>query len=132
MTTHHIFFYAPGCMARHCIEADTAEQALSLARQLAQGTGYSELAFEPDDYTPIQRIEVVTAFATPLATWRHPELQLSSAAGDLLDALEAQTDAAQSVIDAWEAGDLAGAVRCLDELLPEVRAAIAKAKGGTP
>lgn len=75
-------------------------------------------------------------FEAALSTARmHYEAETAEeadAAGELLDALEAQADAAQGVIDAWEAGDLAGAVRCLDELLPEARAAIAKAKGGAP
>jgi hypothetical protein len=48
----------------------------------------------------------------------------------LLEALEAQTEAAQRVIDGWEAGDLAGAVRNLDGSLAAARDAIAKAKGG--
>jgi hypothetical protein len=55
---------------------------------------------------------------------------LRFAVPDLLEVLEAQTDAAQAVIDAWENGDLAGAVRTLDGSILSARAAIAKAKGG--
>jgi hypothetical protein len=55
---------------------------------------------------------------------------LMAAAPDMLDALEAQTEAAQAVIDAWSEGDLAGAVRMLDASLADAQAAIAKAKGG--
>ena len=55
---------------------------------------------------------------------------LLQAAGDLLDALEAQTEAAQAVIDNWSEGDLAAAVRTLDGSIEGARAAIAKAKGG--
>ena len=49
---------------------------------------------------------------------------------DLLDALEGQTAAAQSVIENWARGDLASAVRRLDTTIATARAAIAKAKGG--
>lgn len=55
---------------------------------------------------------------------------LLQAAGDLLDALEAQTEAAQAVIDNWSEGDLAAAVCTLDASIEGARAAIAKAKGG--
>ena len=48
----------------------------------------------------------------------------------MLDALDAQTDAAQAVIDAWDKGDLAGAVRALAGCIPASRALSAKAKGG--
>jgi hypothetical protein len=44
--------------------------------------------------------------------------------------LEAQTEAAQAVIDAWVKGDLAGAVRMLDGSIPAARALIAKVQGG--
>ena len=56
------------------------------------------------------------------------DLRLRLAATDLLDAPEAQTDAAQAVIDAWAGGDLAAAVRTLDGSIPAARAAIAKAR----
>jgi hypothetical protein len=46
---------------------------------------------------------------------------------ELLEVLDAQTDAAQAVIDAWERGDLAAAVRMLDASIPAARAAIARA-----
>jgi hypothetical protein len=49
---------------------------------------------------------------------------------ELLEVLEAQTDAAQAVVDAWEKGDLAGAVNTLEGFIPAARAAIAEAKGG--
>jgi len=57
---------------------------------------------------------------------------LFAAAPTLRDALEVQTEAAQAVIDAWEKGDLAGAVRMLDASIATARAAIGKAKGGAP
>lgn len=55
---------------------------------------------------------------------------LIAAAPDLLVVLEAQTGAAKAVIDSWESGDLAGAVRGLDACIEASRAAIAEAKGG--
>ncbi len=52
------------------------------------------------------------------------------AAPELLSALEGQTDAAQAVIDNWEKGDFAAAVRTLDGWIATARGAIAEAKGG--
>ena len=49
---------------------------------------------------------------------------------DLIDALERQTEAARTVVDSWERGDLAGAVHGLEMTLDESLAALAKAKGG--
>lgn len=53
-----------------------------------------------------------------------------TAVTELVATLEVQAEAAQAVIDAWEQGDLAGAVRMLDASLADAHAAIAKAKGG--
>ena len=47
----------------------------------------------------------------------------------MFEALQEQTAAAQAVIDAWEKGDLAAAVRRLDASIADARAALAKAKG---
>jgi hypothetical protein len=46
----------------------------------------------------------------------------------LLDVLVGQTDAAQTVIESWEKGDLAAAARALDGWVAPARAAIANAK----
>lgn len=56
--------------------------------------------------------------------------RLISAAPELIDALEAQTDAAQLVVECWSQGDLAGAVRSLDCCLVASRCALVKATGG--
>ena len=55
---------------------------------------------------------------------------LIAGAPDLLDALEAQTDAAQAVVDAWERGDLAAAVHILEGCISPARTVIAAARGG--
>lgn len=54
--------------------------------------------------------------------------QLMTAAPELLEAIEDLAHAARAVIDRWEQGDLAGAVRALDASIQPARAAIAKAK----
>jgi hypothetical protein len=56
--------------------------------------------------------------------------RVMAAGPELLEALEAQTEAAQAVIDSWAQGDLAGAVRMLDGFIPAARDAIAKATDG--
>jgi hypothetical protein len=53
---------------------------------------------------------------------------LLAAAPELVDVLQAQTEAAQAVIDAWDTGDLAGAVRVLDASIQPARSALSKAK----
>lgn len=58
------------------------------------------------------------------------DAMLIAAAPDLLEALEAQTEAARAVMNAWSEGDLAGAVRMLDASQGDARDAIANAKGG--
>lgn len=48
-------------------------------------------------------------------------------AGELFEALDVQTEAAQHVVDCWTEGDLAGAVRSLDCCVDPSRDALAKA-----
>ena len=56
--------------------------------------------------------------------------RLPEAVEDLVEALERQSESARAVIDAWEHGDLAGAVRDLENSLTIALKAIADAKGG--
>jgi len=56
--------------------------------------------------------------------------RLPEAVEDLVEALERQTESARAVLDAWEHGDLAGAVRDLENSLTIALKAIADAKGG--
>jgi hypothetical protein len=55
---------------------------------------------------------------------------LPEAVEDLIAALERQSESARAVIDSWENGDLAGAVRDLEDSLAAALKAIAEAKGG--
>jgi hypothetical protein len=81
-----------------------------------------------DDNQPVNEIEISGRDGDELGVWYDDDLRLRLAAADLLDVLEAQTNAAQAVIDAWARGDLAGAVRTLDGSIPAARAAIAKVR----
>jgi hypothetical protein len=56
--------------------------------------------------------------------------RLPEAVEDLVEALERQSESARAVLDAWEHGDLAGAVRDLENSLTIALKAIADAKGG--
>ena len=130
MNTYVAHYKTDAEHAEREIEAETPEQALRLARELWQ-TDPHRFAFEKYDMImPLDEIEIEGDEGSELATWCSNDLRLRLSAQELLDALEAQTDAAQAVIDAWEKGDLAGAVRMLEEFIPAARAAIAKAKGG--
>jgi hypothetical protein len=55
-------------------------------------------------------------------------LLIRTAARELRDVLEGQTDAAQGDIDSWASGDHAAAVRTLDGLIETARAVSAKTK----
>ena len=55
---------------------------------------------------------------------------LPEAVEDLIAALERQSESARAVIDSWENGDLAGAVRDLEDSLTVALKAIADARGG--
>jgi hypothetical protein len=55
---------------------------------------------------------------------------LPEAVEDLIAALERQSESARAVIDSWENGDLAGAVRDLEDSLTAALKTIADAKGG--
>jgi uncharacterized protein YfaQ (DUF2300 family) len=101
---------------------------LQRARQI-ESAETETLDFQSYDTTNgVEHIEIWAADRRTLAEWHSDDLRLRLAVPDLLEALEAQTAAAQAVIDAWARGDLAGAVRMLDGSIPAARAAIAKAK----
>jgi hypothetical protein len=89
------------------IHAGTPELALGIARH------YAEL--NADDFD-CHEIEISAEDGSSCAIWRDEEQRLRFAARDLLNA-------ARLVIERWEKGDLAEAVR-------ELSAAVAKAEGG--
>jgi hypothetical protein len=130
MKTYTAYFRTDADWADKIFQAKTPKQALAKARAYhSRNTG--ELLFQ--EYSgglPVNEIEITDPDGDELAVWRDDDLWLRLAAQELLDALEAQTEAAQAVIDAWEKGDLAGAVRMLDGCIPAARAAIAEAKAG--
>jgi hypothetical protein len=130
MTTYTAKFRTDANWAEETLKADTPEQALELARAFHEGH-ISDLMFESyDGGNPVNEIEITSPESDALAVWRDDDLRLRLAASDLYDALEAQSDAAQAVIDAWETGDLAGAVRALDASIEPARRALVKWKGG--
>jgi hypothetical protein len=116
MTTYTVHFRNYTAFASHDVQANTPKQALARARKLL-AEDKLDLWFEHYDPTSdVNEIVVSDGDGTELAFWHDDDMRLHMAAQDLLDA-------AQLVIDRWERGDLAEAVRELD-------AAIAKAKGG--
>jgi hypothetical protein len=117
MTTYDVYFRNDLQWGTREFIADTPEQALELARRFAADHA-DELIFEiyeGSDFA-INEIEVCDVEHNSLATWFDDEMRLRLAARDLLDA-------SQQVLDRWQRGDLAEAVRAL-------AAAVAKAKGG--
>ena len=124
--TYKAFFYTEADWAETTIKAATPEQAMQRAHRIeSEGT----VNFQSyDGGRGVEHIEIQSADGNTVAEWRHEDLKLRLAARDLLDALESQTDAAQTVLDNWSEGDLAAAVRSLDGSIKAARAAIAKAK----
>ena len=131
MTIYTAQFRTDADYAEQEFKAKTAKQALALARKFYDEHD-EDLLFQNYDGgggSSVNEIEISGPEGSKLAVWQDDELRLRLAASDVLDALEAQIDAAQAVIDAWAEGDLAGAVRALDGSIFAARAAIAKAKG---
>ena len=115
--------------AERVFTARTQKAALASARRFHEDRP-EDLIFE--EYThgmPVNEIEISDRNGEQIAVWRDADLRQRLAADELLGALEAQTDAAQAVIDAWEQGDLAAAVNGLDHTIPSARAAILNARG---
>jgi uncharacterized membrane protein YccC len=131
MTQHNFYeayFYTEADWAQTMIKAKTPEQALQRARKI-ESEETETLNFQSHDSgAGVEHIEIQSADGSTVAEWRSEDLRVRLSARDLLEALESQTDAAQAVIDNWSEGDLAAAVRSLDEAIEAARAAIAKAK----
>ena len=116
MKTYTAYFRTDAEFATRQIKAVTPEQALKKACRFYDDHP-SDLMFESyDSLMPVNKIAVKDADYNELAVWLDEDLRLRLAARDLLEA-------AELVVARWEQGDLAGAVRLLDD-------AIAMAKGG--
>jgi hypothetical protein len=126
--TYKVFFYTEADWAETTIKAATPKQALQRAHKI-ESEETETLDFQSyDGGGGVEHIEIRSADGRTVAEWRHEDLKLRLAARGLLEALEGQTEAAQTVIDRWAEGDLAAAVRALDASIAPARAAIAKAK----
>jgi len=130
MPTYTATFHASHVFASEDIKARTPRQALKRAHALYgdDGSGLDWWPYDPS-YKPLDQIEIESPTGEEKG-WQSEDVALRLAAQELLDALEAQTGAAQAVIDAWDMGDLAGAVHALEGFIPAARTAIAAAKGG--
>ena len=117
MKTYDVYFRSDLQWGMREFEADTAEQALELAQRfMAENLDGVDLDFYRDCDNPINEIEVCDCEQNSVAVWLGDDLRLRLAARDLLEA-------GQQVLDRWESGDLAEAVR-------ELAAAIKLATGG--
>ena len=122
------YFYSEADWARTTIEAATPERALQRARQI-ESEEIETLDFKSyDSGAGVEHIEILSAEGDMAAEWRHEDLLLRTAARELRDVLQEQTEAAQGVIDRWSSGDLAAAVRIFAGLIETARTVIAKTK----
>jgi hypothetical protein len=130
MPTYTAHFFTEADWAQTTIDAASPEQALQRARQI-ESDETETLDFQSYDGTNgVERIEIWAADRRTVAEWESDDLRMRLAARDLYEALDAQTEAARAVVKNWARGDLAAAVRELDDSIEPARAAIAKAKGG--
>jgi hypothetical protein len=128
MPNYTAHFFTEADWAETTIKATSPRLALRRARQI-ESEETETLDFASYDTTNgVERIEIWAADGRTVAEWESDDLRLRLAARDLFEALDAQTAAAQAVIDAWARGDLAGAVRTLDGSIPAARAAIIRAR----
>jgi hypothetical protein len=128
MVIYTAYFRTDADWASKTIKAKSPKQAHSKARAFNELLDEDLLFQEYDGGSPVNEIEIAGPEGAELAVWQDDELRLRLSSRDLLDALEAQTEAAQTVIDSWSHGDLAGAVRALDASIEPARRATAKAK----
>ena len=117
MTTYEVYFRTDLQWGMREFVADTADQAVELARRFAHENADSlDLDYFEACDCPINEIEICDDHGNSLATWFDDDMRLRLAAHELLVAAEA-------VIARWERGDLAEAVR-------QLCVAVAKAKAG--
>jgi hypothetical protein len=129
MKTYKVDFHTDADYALREFKARSGKDALRRAQTFAE-SNHDELVFERYDVgAPINEIRVHDQDGNEVATWYADDLRLRLAASDILEVLEGQTEAAQTVIDRWAHGNLAGAVNALAGWIAPARAAIAKAKG---
>ena len=128
--TYRAEFFTVADWAARDFAAATPAKALQKARRFYD-ENLGVLDFQSyDNGAELERIEIHDDERGTVAEWESEDYRLRRAAGALRDALAAETEAAQAVIDHWERGDLAGAVRALAASIEPARAALAKATGG--
>jgi len=128
--TYKAEFFTAADYAFRNFEAATPEQALMLARQFYDENG--DLDFRSyDDNAGLDQIQIWDSHRGTLARWESDDYPLRQAAREMLTALQAQADAAKTVIATWEQRDLAAAVRALDAWISMADATIAKVAPAT-
>jgi hypothetical protein len=126
MTTYTAHFHTDAEWAARDFEAETPEQALTLARQFYDNH-FSELYFESyGGGMPVNEIVIHHDDGEECATWQDDDLCLHLAARDLLHALE-QAVAALNTIPRFPVPSL---LSCSYRIATVCDRAIAKAKGG--
>jgi hypothetical protein len=91
------YFYTEGDWAKTTIEAATPELALRRAQQI-ESEETETLDFQSyDSGAGVEHIEIRSAEGDTVAMWQHEDLLLRTAARELRDVLEEQTEATQGV-----------------------------------
>jgi hypothetical protein len=126
MTTYPVYLRSDIAWTRKSIDADTPEQAVELARRVAEENPDSlDLDFYELCDCPINEIEINDEHGNELAVWYDDDMRLRLAARDLLEALRFCDMTLADLHASKRKGYIQQAIRL-------TRAALAKAKGGAP
>lgn len=126
--TYRAEFFTTADFADRDFTAETPQQALQLARQFFDDN-LVDLDFRSYEScnADLDQIQIWDNERGTRVAWESDDYRLRKSAPDLLTALQDQTEAAKAVIDNWEKGDLAAAVRALATSVSKANAAIGKA-----
>lgn len=110
------YFRTTAGPAEDIFVADTAEQALELARK-AFRENPGKFGFSPADcgYLKLQEVRIVNEHAKELLDWTTDEYRLQLYAPELLKALESQVECTRQILDAWD--ETNGLSNALDDII---------------
>ena len=124
MTTYHVTAWCQvSYYATFDLDAKNIDEALKQAKLRAR----DECGEPCGGEYPWDEFEITSENAAEHVRHFEPSWLAAIAADELLDTLQRGVALAESVVDSWDGGDLAGALRALSQWLAGARAAIAKA-----
>ena len=124
MSTYHVTAWCQvSYYATFDLDAKNIDEALKQAKLRAR----DECGEPCGGEYPWDEFEITSENAAEHVRHLEPSWLAAIAADELLDTLQRGVALAESVVDSWDGGDLAGALRALSQWLAGASAAIAKA-----